>query len=194
MKSLGYRKLLAKGLSMCPIQPARGFATSVLMVLAAAGPLAGQWRAEPIVPVGGISARAVDPLPLRFPDSRHSPSPDAFTLTMAGIAGAAVGTVGGAWLGYHADRWWCQQGCATSGYTGIFVGWFIGSALTTPLSVHLASGRRGSLSRGYLTSGLIAGAGMGCVVLDCPLGPYIVWGAPLAQVISAVLIERRPRP
>lgn len=184
---------------MCPTQTARVFATSALMILAAAGPLTGQWRAEPIVPVAGTSARAVDPPALRLPDSRQSTPPDDYTLTLAGIASAAVGALGGAYLGYKLDyngfNWGCEHGCEDPGLLGAVGGWFIGSALTTPLGVHLANGSRGDLSRAYVSSGVIAGVGLGALFLvGSPAGAIPLWGAPLAQVVSAVVIERRGRP
>ncbi len=71
----------------------------------------------------------------------------------------------------------------------------MGSALTSPLSVHLANGGRGSLTSAYLSSAVIAGAGMaGLVAAGSPEGAYVLMGAPVVQVVSAVLIERRGPP
>jgi len=126
--------------------------------------------------------------------------PPVAGLVLAGAGGAAIGTLGGAFLGYHLDRsgpnWGCAQGCEDPGLYGLVGGWFIGSALLTPIAVHLANERRGSLSSSYLASAAIAGAGMLSLaaVGGSPVGAVILLGAPVAQVVSAVTIERRSAP
>lgn len=106
-------------------------------------------------------------------------------LVLAGLAGAAVGGAAGAYWGNKLDGdnapGWRMAG-----------GWVFGSALTTPLSVHLANRGRGSLTRAYVSSALIGGAGMaGSRALGNPERGLVLLVTPFAQVISAVLIERR---
>lgn len=167
-----------------------------LTLLAAAAPVSAQWRAEPILPVRQAPSVSVVPPALLLPDSLQSRPDHAATLAMIGAANAVIGSLGGAYMGYQLDRnhfnWGCEYGCEDPGLTGLLGGWFLGSALTTPLSVHYANGGRGSLPAAYLSSALIAGAGMaGFLAAGSPGGTLFVLGAPVAQVISAVLIERR---
>jgi hypothetical protein len=122
------------------------------------------------------------------------PGPASVTrLAAAGAAGAVAGSFGGALVGYHLDRqlfgW---DGGDDPGIVGAVGGWFIGSALLTPLAVYLANGRRGSLSSSYQASGLIAGAGwLGVMATGSPGGVVFIVGAPIAQVVSATTIQRR---
>ena len=153
--------------------------------LTAAGLSAG--RAAPALPA--LPGLAIEPRAVRQPAND-------LALALAGVAGAAVGTVAGAYLGYQLDyetfHWDCENGCEDPGLLGLLGGWFVGSALTTPLSVRLASGRRGSLSTSYLSSAIIAGAGLaGLLTVGSPEGAVFLLAAPVAQAVSAVVIERR---
>jgi hypothetical protein len=117
------------------------------------------------------------------------------TRFLAGVAGAAIGALGGAYLGYQLDyngfNWGCEHACEDPGIYGLTGGWFVGPALVTPLAVHLVNRRRGSLPTAYLSSALIAGVGIaGLVAVGSPEGAFILLGAPLVQAISAVRIER----
>jgi hypothetical protein len=173
----------------------RSVAIATLALLAGTAPLNGQERAKPISSLGSARSVAVDFMAPWMTRSAVSPPTNDVTLVLAGVAGATVGALGGALLGYQLDRdggnWGCARGCEDPGLLGLAGGWFVGSALTTPLSVHLANGGRGSLPTAYLSSALIAGAGMaGLAVAGSPEGAFILLAAPVAQVVSAVLIER----
>lgn len=167
-----------------------------LTLLAVATPVSAQWRAEPILPAGQAPSGTMVPPPLLLPESLQSRPDTTVTLVVVGAANAVIGSLGGAYLGYHLDRnyfnWGCEFGCEDPGLTGLLGGWFLGSALTTPLPVHFTNGGQGSLPTAYLSSVLIAGAGMaGFLAAGSPGGALFVLAAPVAQVISAVLIERR---
>lgn len=182
-------------------------AAASLLGLPGATPLAAQRPAEPEVVVAEAAPRLAPPA-LRFappapPPPRVDPAfrvdrastADDYNLVGVGVLAAAAGTLGGAFVGYHIDdkvfNWGCEHGCEDPGIYGLVGGWFFGSALTTPLAVHLVDGRRGSLPHAYLSSGLIAGVGMALLAVGSPRGAYVGLGAPVAQVISAVLIERK---
>jgi hypothetical protein len=150
----------------------------------------GQWRAEPRLQGGHAPSTAGGQPTVGLPDSLD------VKLTLVGIAAVAVGTVAGVYLGYQLDRnhfnWGCTRGCEDPGLRGAIGGWFVGPAVTAPLSVHLANGRRGSLPAAYLSSALIAGAGMaGLLAAPSQTGTFFLLVAPVAQVVSAVLIEGR---
>jgi hypothetical protein len=166
-----------------------------LALLALTEPLYGQKRSDRMLPVGGASSVHAGLAAPRLTLSTESQPANDVTLVLAGIAGATVGSFGGAFLGYQLDRnggnWGCGHGCENPGLLGLVGGWFVGPALTTPLSVHLANGGRGSLGSAYLSSALIAGVGMaGLTVAGSPEGAFILLAAPVAQAVSAVLIER----
>lgn len=178
---------------------AGSLAVASLLALGCVSPLAAQFRALPAVPVVRTVPSAVDPLVLRSHDIQEPEQTVDRPLPLVGALGAAVGSLAGAFVGYHLDynvlNLDCERGCEDPGLPGLTAGWFIGSALTTPPSVHLANHRRGSLSTEYLSSAVIAGVGMAALLaLGSPEGAYIALGAPVAQVISAVLIERRTTP
>ncbi len=173
--------------------------TVTVTLLAGTTPLIAQLRPGPFLAVEQAPALAVNPPILRLHDPNQPPPPDAWKLGLAGVAGSVLGSIGGAHLGYRLDRehfnWGCEHGCEDPGIWGLMGGWFLGSALTTPMSVHLANGGRGELSTAYISSALIAGAGLaGLLATGSPSGALFLVGAPLAQVISAVLIERRVAP
>lgn len=166
--------------------------TVALTLLAGTTPLTAQWRTEATLPVSPTPSIAVGPTALRVPDSLRVRRADGLTLGLAGVAGAAVGTLGGAFLGYQLQRNAGGEYGGGDGSNGLLIGWIVGSALTTPVSVHRANGEQGSLSSAYRSAALIAGAGVaGLLVLGAPEIAFVLVGAPVAQVISAVLIERR---
>ena len=111
---------------------------------------------------------------------------------MTAAVASSVGFVGGALIGYQIERrgWSCA--CDDPGLLGMWAGSFVGPAILTPLLVHHANDRRGSLRRGYQRSAFIAGAGMTAVLIPVPLfvlGTLLV--VPAVQAASAVKVERR---
>jgi hypothetical protein len=171
-------------------------ALAIFALLAGATPSTGQWRAEPLLRVMQSSSIAIELASDQVALSPTARPPGHLKLAVVGVTGAAIGSVGGALLGYHFDvkeaRWGCERGCEDPGLVGAVGGWFVGSALATPLAVHLANSRRGSLATAYLSSAVVAGAGMvGMMAAGSPGAAFVLLGVPAAQVISAVLIERR---
>lgn len=167
-----------------------GFLMAIAL-LGGASPLTAQWRAEPLVPVDRASSAALTPPVLQLPDSVQWRPPTSLLL-MAGMSGAGVGALAGAFLGYHLDGSCNNRGCEDPGLTGALFGWFFGAAVGAPLSVHHANGGRGALSAALLSGALIAGAGW--MAAGSPAGTFVVLGAPFAQVISAVVVEQRTAP
>ncbi len=83
------------------------------------------------------------------------------TLVLGGSLGAVLGFVGGAFLGYHAERnggWSCK--CDDPGLAGLLYGAAIGSSFAVPTAVHLANDRRGSYGRSLGASLLIGALGV----------------------------------
>lgn len=169
-----------------------GFLMAVTL-LSGASPLSAQWRAEPMVPIDRAPSIALAPAVLQLPDSLQ-PAPSTATLGLVGVAGAWGGVLAGAFLGGHLERvisGGCGPGCQDDGGTGQGAGWLVGPALLTPLSVHYANGRRGSLSKAYLYAGLITGAAAIGLMAEGYSVPWLLaLNHPWAHVISAVVIEQ----
>ena len=177
------------------MSPRRAVLFAALLAIAGPAPAAAQWRSAPGLSAGRLAALS-DPAPLALDGQRVQEPPSALAVSLAGVAGAAVGSIAGAYLGYHLDysvlHWDCENGCEDPGLVGALGGWFVGSALTTPLSANLANGRRGSLAKAYLPAALIAGSGLGLLLaVGSPEGGVFLLAAPVAQVVSAVVTERR---
>ncbi len=89
-------------------------ATVAVALLGGTSPLTGQRRIEPILPVTQASSLAVNLPVVLLTDALQSRPANDVTLVLAGVAGAAVGTLGGAFLGYQFDRnysnWGCERG------------------------------------------------------------------------------------
>ena len=71
---------------------------------------------------------------------------------------------------------------------GAVVGGVVGTSLAIPGAVHLANGSRGNLGRSMLVSILVGGALLGAG-WAADSGELVI-AAPIAQLISSVLIER----
>jgi hypothetical protein len=117
-------------------------------------------------------------------------------LVLGGAAGAAVGMVsfgligalvGGNSCGHVGDPGSCRG--MENGLWGAAVGYTVG----IPTGVHLANGRAGSLGPSLLTSAAIAGAG---IAIGFGIGTdqsiaVAALSAPIVQMVSSVIIERR---
>lgn len=109
-------------------------------------------------------------------------------LAGAAFFGAAAGFLGGLYLGAQMENAWFPCSCDDPGLLGAVLGSFAGPALVTPLLVHGANHGRGSLGRGFAYSAAIAGTGfLGLLATQSPL---LFLATPVAQMVSAVLVER----
>jgi hypothetical protein len=172
---------------------------AALSTVGAAEPVRAQWRTGPMLAATPPALPASEAPRLLLGGQDPPRESHVLAVSLAGVGAAAVGSAVGAYLGYDLDyevfHWGFANGCEDPGLLGILGGWFVGSALTTPLAVHLANGRRGSLASAYFPAAVIAGAGLaGLLVIGSPEGGIFLLAAPAAQVLSAVVTERRPRP
>jgi hypothetical protein len=169
---------------------------AVFLSLTVAFPAAAQRSSLPMVPDVGPSPPSNSILSGGRTDANRPQRPGDLSVEVASVAAAALGTVGGAVLGYQLDRRvFSWDGGDDPGIHGFLGGWFIGGAVVTPLVTHLVNGRRGSLSSAYLASSLIGGIGLaGLYAVGSPGGIVFIFGAPLAQAVSAATIERRTTP
>lgn len=95
-----------------------------------------------------------------------------------------AGALGGGLIGVAID-----EDSGLDAAEGAVVGGLIGTTLAIPAAVHLANGRRGNLNRSLLFSALVGGAifSLGWAAES----GEIVLAAPLAQLITSVVIERK---
>jgi hypothetical protein len=104
-------------------------------------------------------------------------------LLAAGIAGGAVGLVGGAYLGAALDH-----GGSEYLPVGAVIGGLAGETLLLPLAVHLANGRRGNLLNGTLLSVAAMGAG---ILFAAPTGAASMLAVPPVQLYLSITEEQR---
>lgn len=143
----------------------------------------GQWRSA--YPGPRLRPGPVAPARPSTPAGPRSPG----RLVAGGLLGATVG-LGVAMLAYTAlDR---QKPCLASDCDSDLGNGLLaataGMTLLTPLGVHLADSRRGSLLRGMLLSAGIAAAGWGGAALADDARWLLL--IPPAQITGATLVER----
>jgi hypothetical protein len=105
-------------------------------------------------------------------------------MVLAGMGGLILGALGGGFIGVELDG---DYGLDAA--EGAIIGGLIGTSLAIPTAMHLANGSRGKLARSVLVSALTGGAILG-VGLAAESGE-IVLAAPVVQLITSFLIERR---
>jgi hypothetical protein len=111
---------------------------------------------------------------------------------LSGLLGAAVGFVGGAYLGHEVERKWYDCQCDDPGLAGLLLGSFIGPAVVTPVAAHLANERRGSLGFSYAAAATIAGMGvflLGATFNSSTAAEFVIVATPIAHAISSTVIE-----
>lgn len=145
-------------------------------------------QADPRLVRAGIAPASFTPAPVvsLAPHARKA-GPSPVWLGIAGAAGGALGlaaggVIGGALSGGGDDD--CHDYCFGD---GAVPGAVIGEVAGVALGVHLANGRRGSLSMDLLASGGIAAAGLAIMQAERRV-TYVV---PVSQIIGTVLAERR---
>lgn len=117
------------------------------------------------------------------------------TLALGGLAGGALGVVGGAIVGRGVELFAEQVGlvdqCGECFFTaGPFYGAALGEMVGIPLGVHLANGRRGSYWTGIAYSGLVGV--IGTVALATAGVANELWlVVPAAQIYASTLAEVR---
>jgi hypothetical protein len=104
-------------------------------------------------------------------------------LFLAGAGGMIAGALGGGFIGVQID-----EDSGLDAAEGAIIGGLIGTTLATPAAVHLANGRRGNLGRSVLVSALVGG-GIFALGWAAESGELVL-AAPLAQLITSVVIER----
>jgi hypothetical protein len=112
-------------------------------------------------------------------------------MTLGGLAGGAVGLVGGFYVGAALAN--DDDPEDLEALAGGAVGATIGEALLLPLGVHLANGRRGSYAASALVSlGIVAGGilALQAVHYDAPGTPVILVAVPVSQIAASIGIER----
>lgn len=111
-------------------------------------------------------------------------------LALWGTAGSAAGFLGGLLIASASS---CNSGCIGEdpGMEQDLLGAMIGSAVITPLAVHIVNDRQGQLLLSYGVAALLAGVGyVGVVNVGNPTDALFLVGIPIAQVVSAVLFAR----
>jgi hypothetical protein len=114
-------------------------------------------------------------------------------MAAAGLLGAAVGFVGGLYLGSELENAYFPCGCDDPGLAGALFGATAGSALVVPITVHLANGRRGSFKRTLGASASVGAIGLlGMLAsIRSEAGLLFLFGAPIAEVAVSVISEQR---
>jgi len=124
-----------------------------------------------------------------FPDQPVlQPRVPASHLWLAGGGGAVLGALAGGVAGYGIA---VSQGCRGEfcGLGGIVIGLTLGEIVGAPLGVHLANGRRGPLGVELTASAVVALVGLTVPYISG--SGLIFWSVPLAQIATAIHLERR---
>lgn len=175
-------------------------ALGILLLLLAVDAVEGQRREAKLLP----------PPPPPVEQSLHVSLPQASRGSGAGftalgaVVGAAAGTLAGGLIGGAITSRDCETGnpdaCLGDAAPGLLVGAGLGYAVGAPVGAHLGNGRRGNLGRSLLVSSALFGVQAVAVTLigdEVHTGlersaiPVVFIAVPAAQLVSAVLIERR---
>jgi hypothetical protein len=111
-------------------------------------------------------------------------------LVIGGVAGGALGFIGGAYAGYYVARADCEDDEWFCGLDGVAVGALIGEALMLPLGVHLMNSQRGPYVTQVLASGVITGAGLLAGYFTPDLAYVWAVAVPVAQLFTVIKMER----
>ena len=117
-------------------------------------------------------------------------------LVLGGVAGGALGLIGGAYTGYYIRRADCEDDEFLCGIDGVAIGALVGEALLLPLGVHLVNRERGPYLTQVLASGAITGAGLLAGYFTPDLQYVWAFAVPVAQLFTVIKMERaaqRPR-
>jgi hypothetical protein len=160
----------------------------LVLLLLAPTVAAAQWQ----TPRHAVTYGVHGPLPaLLATDSPSSPA-----LGGRAALGAALGFLGGGALGIYLEvNHFDNPAWEDSGVRGLAIGSAVGAALVTPLIVHHANQRSGSLGWSYAAAGAIAAAGpwltitLGNADLDL-LAVTAFLSTPVAIALTSLAIER----
>lgn len=166
---------------------------AALLALAAAAPAGAQRAAPPLsalrVDAPGAVPIVYVPAPALQEGGRHVS--DA-TLSLGGVAGGALGFLGGGLLGYGVETELAGcEGDEWCGFVGTLFGALIGEMVMLPLGVHVANRSRGSYAPSL---GMSLGVGVGGLLLAGVAGEaatLLVPAIPAAQILAAIAVERR---
>jgi hypothetical protein len=146
--------------------------------------------AQPVAVVLPTGTRALAQ-PLPAPAGQYSTSRLVLGGAAAGAAGMVAFGLAGGMIGGNTCR---DIGNPDScrGFEGALWGAALGHTVGIPVGVHLANGRAGKLSTSVLASAAIAGAGIavGFGSGSDPVLAAAALTAPIAQLVSSVMIER----
>jgi hypothetical protein len=147
------------------------------------GATLAQYRTQPLLDADRSTApRSPTALVQAAPSN-----PSTVALVLGGLAGGAVGYVGGGLVGYAIDARDCGSDDWFCGLGGFVLGAAIGEATLLPLGVHLANGSRGNYGQATLLSfGIVAGGMLMALVTT----PAVLLAVPVVQLITSVDIER----
>lgn len=175
----------------------------LLLLLALAHPAVGQRRDAGFLPLPPPPPPpAGESLQLSMPAASRGPG--AGSTVLGATLGAAAGTLAGGLIGGAITGNDCDPGnpdaCLGEAIPGLLVGAGIGYAVGAPVGAHLGNGRRGRLGRSLLVSSALFGVQAVTLALvgeeastrlERSAIPLVFLAIPAAQLVSAVVIERR---
>jgi hypothetical protein len=175
------------------MQPAvlRTLLAAALLALAAASPVGAQRAAPPL-----SALRAGAPLPAAAPAyvpalPQEGGRIDPVSLAFGGIAGGALGAIGGGAAGYFMETAVFQ--CRSEefcGLGGLLLGAAVGEAVLLPYGVHQANRSRGRYASALATSVIIGVVGLAAASQAGEAAPTVLLAIPAAQLLAAVATER----
>ena len=161
-----------------------------LLALAAASP-AGAQRAAP--PLSALRADEAGPVPAPYVPALQESGrygSDA-TLALGGVAGGALGALGGAAAGFALET--TLTGCEGDefcGFGGILLGGAVGEMVMLPLGVHMANRSRGRYAPSLGMSFAVMLAGFTIASQAGEAAGVVVAAIPITQLVAAIAVER----
>lgn len=177
------------------------------LILAANGPYrleAQSITVSTFSPVGSFPLERVDqptslagmalgeswPAPLLADSERRIASETPLLrMAVAGLAGGAIGFLGGALIGSQLGLEYGEG--EFSDVEGVLLTGMFGESILLPLGVHIANQRRGKYMRNALVSASVAAAGL--LMTEATGEPVFLFAVPIVQLGAAIRIEAGTR-